>query len=63
MKNLDIRIRISDSGLKYKDIARALGISPEYFSRLMAKPLSEKKRREVLLTIDALTKGNQENDI
>ena len=63
MKNVDLRIRISEAGLKYKDIARTLGISPEYLSRLMSMPLSEKKRREISMMIDALTKGDQTNDV
>ena len=53
-RNFDLRIRIDESGLMYKDIAQALGITPAYFSRLMSNPLSEKWRRKITLTLDAM---------
>lgn len=40
MKNIDIRIAISDNGLLYKDVAREIGVSPEWFSRLLKNDLS-----------------------
>lgn len=40
MKNIDVRVAISDSGLRHKDVAREIGISPEWFSRLLKDDLS-----------------------
>ena len=40
MENIDIRIMVSDLGLKYRDVAAELGITPSWLSRLMKKPLS-----------------------
>ena len=59
MRNIDLRIRISEAGLKFKDIAQALEITPEYFSRLMAKPLSKKHREQVETAIAILERGKE----
>lgn len=37
MKNIGLRILIEESGIKYKDLAFSIGITPEYLSRLMAQ--------------------------
>ena len=55
MRNLDIRILVSESGLKYKDIARAMYISRQYLSRLMSEELSPQNRERILRAIDKLT--------
>lgn len=40
MKNIDVRIAISDNGLLHKDVAKEMGISPEWFSRLLRDDLT-----------------------
>ena len=40
VKNIDIRIAISDNDLRHKDVAREIGVSPEWFSRLLKNDLS-----------------------
>ena len=54
MENIDIRIMISDLGLKYKDIARVIGITPPWLCRLMKKPLSLKDRVRIIDAIERL---------
>lgn len=64
MKNLDIRLKVSESGVTYKEIARVMGITPPYLSRLMASPLSEERKREILLAVDFLSREKvKANDV
>ena len=61
VENLDIRLLVRDSGLTYRQIAKALGITHWYLSRLMGKPLSVKNRIRILAAIGELTsEGGQE---
>lgn len=59
MKNLDIRLRVAESGLQYREIAQAIGISPTYLSRIMAKPLSKKHREQIDTAIAILERGKE----
>ena len=54
MQNLDIRLLVSDYGLKYKDIARTMGICPEWLSRMMRRPLSTHNKSRILDAIETL---------
>ncbi len=54
MRNLDIRVMVSESGLRYKDIARELGISQQYLSLLMRYDLTPENRERILRAIEAL---------
>lgn len=63
MKNLDIRILVSEKGLKYKDIADELNISREWLSRLMRDQLTIDNRVRILGAIEKLTRGAESNDI
>lgn len=54
MENTDIRLLVLASGLKYKDIAQAIGIRGESLSRWMKKPLTEEQRHRVQYAIDCL---------
>lgn len=62
MKNLDIRMLVSDHGLKYKDIAKELNITPEWLSRLMKTTLSQKNKNRILEAVERL-KGAETDDI
>lgn len=55
MENLDIRLLVRDSGLTYRQIAKVLGITYWYLSKLMSKPLSVKNRIRILDAIGELT--------
>ena len=57
MENIDIRLMLSDKGISNKYVAKKIGISPEYFSKLMSKPLSAYNRQRI---IDAVTKIDKE---
>lgn len=54
MKNLDVRVMVSDSGLKYKAIAKELGISPEWLSKLMKHTLTADNRARIIAAINKL---------
>ena len=54
MKNLDVRVMVSDSGLKYKAIAKELGISPEWLSKLMKHTLTVDNRARIIAAIKKL---------
>ncbi len=57
MENVDIRLMLSDKGISSKHVAKRIGISPEYFSRLMSKPLTAYNRQRIF---DAITKIEKE---
>ena len=54
LDNLDIRVCVSESGLLYKDIAMQMGISPEYLSRSMRRPLKPDMRSKILKAVREL---------
>ena len=64
LENLDIRQKIVESGLQYKQIAEIMGVRPDTLSRSMRYKLTTTKRACILAAIDALTtldKGRVEN--
>ena len=63
MKNLDIRILVSENRLTYKDIADEMNISREWLSRLMRNDLSVKNRVRILQAIGRLMKGADQDDV
>lgn len=54
MKNLDIRLAVSDSGLTYRELAAEMGISACHLSRLMGHDLKPANRERILAAIDKL---------
>ena len=54
MKNLDIRMLVSETGLKYKDIADELNITPEWLSRLMRNELTTANKIRIMAAIRRL---------
>lgn len=54
MENIDIRLMLSDKGISNKHVAKIIGISPEYFSKLMSKPLSPYNRQRVLHAVTVI---------
>ena len=63
MKNLDIRMIVSEKGLKYKDIADEMNISPEWLSRLMRNTLTIDNKVRIMGAIERLKKGVEQSDI
>ena len=57
MKNIDIRIIVSDYGLKYKDIAHEMNISREWLSRLMNSDLNYENREKIMSAIEKIIEG------
>lgn len=63
MENLDIRIIVSEKGLKYQDIADEMNITPQWLSRLMKKKLTTENRIRILKAITNLEKGETDGEI
>lgn len=54
MRNLEIRVMVSESGLLYQDIAKKMGISRVWLSNLMRHDLSPENRNKILKAIREL---------
>ena len=54
MKNIDVRVLVSESGLTYKEIAAELNISPEWLSRLMRYTLSAENKARITAAVEKL---------
>jgi len=63
VNNLDIRMLVSENGLKYKDVAKELNISREWLSRLMRNTLTIDNKVRIMEAIEKLTKGVEPDDI
>ena len=59
MKNLDVRVIVTESGLKYKDIADQIGISRIWLSPLMRYDLSAENRERILRAVKELRDGEE----
>jgi len=55
MENMDIRRAISDSGLRYWQIANAIGVNDGNFSRKLRKELSEEVKIKIFAAITTLS--------
>ena len=54
MQNLDLRLRIENSGLRYRDVAQKMGIRGETLSRILRKPVNQKNWMRISLAITDL---------
>ena len=54
MENVGIRVTMLTAGLKQYQVAAELGITEEYFSKLLSNELPESKQKEILAAIDRL---------
>lgn len=52
LENLEIRMMVNDAGIKYKDIAKHMGISRVHLSRLMSYKLSKKNEKRIISAIN-----------
>ena len=55
MKNLDIRIMVNESKLRYQDIAQEMGISRVWLSNLMKRDLTPANKIRIMAAIERLT--------
>lgn len=62
MNNLDIRMLVSENGLKYKDIAKELNISREWLSRLMKDDLTIDNKVRIMGAIERLQRGAEQRE-
>lgn len=56
-ENIEVRAAMMKAGVEFKDVAEFWGVNKRSFSRLMQKPLSDRKRLEVLAAVKKLS-GN-----
>ena len=63
MRNIDIRVLVSDHGLKYKDIADKLNVTPEWLSRLLRNDLTPENKIRITRAIEDLMNGAESNDV
>ena len=63
MRNLDIRVMVSESGLKYTDIAKQIGISRVWLSTLMRYDLTPENKNRIMGAIVSLKNGAEADDI
>lgn len=57
--NFTVRQMVAQRKLSYRQIAAFIGVTPEYLSRCMSKPLKPELNMRILAAIDALTTDNQ----
>lgn len=62
MKNLEIRLLVMDSGILYRDIAKAIGITPEWLSKCLSKELKPDMRKRILHAIEKLKEKERPGD-
>lgn len=60
--NLDIRVIVAAAGVSYKQIAAQMGVTPEYLSRVMGRPLKPEMRLRITAAVDALTGQEVDGD-
>ena len=60
MKNIDVRVIVSESGLRYMDIAKQMGISRVWLSNLMRYDLTIENREKILKAIRELNEERKQ---
>ena len=63
MENLDIRLLVDNSGFTYKSIAKQMGISRVYLSRVMGRKLNSDMRNRILKAIEKLKEEDWSGDV
>ncbi len=59
MRNIDIRLTVSDKRLTYRAIAEKMGITACHLSRLMREELKPMQRERILAAISDLDEGKK----
>lgn len=57
MKNIEVRMMVSDAGVTYKAIAKELGITNTWLSAIMRFELSEFNRERITQAVKNLQAG------
>ena len=60
LNNLDVRLFVEQQGVTYKQIAKEIGISQEWMSRLMRKDLSPGDKLRILKAVQRLKEKEEE---
>jgi transcriptional regulator with XRE-family HTH domain len=50
--NIDVKKYIAEKGYTQKQIAKKLGITPEWFSRMLKNELADEEKQAVMMAID-----------
>lgn len=59
MRNIDVRVIVSESGLTYKRIAEQMGVSRGWLSNLMRYDLTPANRERIMKAIRDLSKEQE----
>ena len=62
MKNIDLRVEISESGLKYKEIAAVMGITPRWLSNIMRYDLTPENHDRIIQAIEVLLNKREQKE-
>ncbi len=54
MKNIDVRLFIQSTGLKYKEVAEQMGVTNVYLSRVLKEDLKPEMRNRILKAVNEL---------
>ena len=60
MKNLDIRMTVSEKNIRYKDLATIMGIRKESLSRMMRSELTPDQRSRIQYAIQVIEDARNE---
>lgn len=50
--NIDVKKYIAEKGYTQKQIAKKLGITSEWFSRMLKNELADEEKQEIMMAID-----------
>ena len=56
MRNPEIRVAMLDAGLKHYQVAEAMNVADETFSRWLRHELPDDKQKQILAVIDQMKK-------
>lgn len=62
MRNLDVRVEVSDLGFTYKEIAEKMNVSPCWLSTLMRHDLTPDNRDRIQKAVDELKKERKSHE-
>lgn len=62
LNNLEIRKLVADSGISYKDIAKEIGVTPEWLSRCMRNQLRSEMEQAIRTAINELNGKDLEQE-